>query len=183
MLCVYTALVRDEHDVSGALAYFFYKRSKAEWRANFPSTHQGNQPTEVDEMEFISFCMLPENLASFKQRGANLARDFARKSLEAKMNEVVEEVAQSELMRRIMCLEKSVADGFEQIGRKFDEKKTLRAWGREMVTAFVAGLGMIFVVGLLFNGYLHFSAINATAEKAAGIDVEGQQKKPEAIKK
>lgn len=99
------------------------------------------------------------------------------------MNEVVEEVAQSELMRRIMCLEKSVADGFEQVGRKFDEKKTLRAWGREMVTAFVAGLGMIFVVGLLFNGYLHFSAINATAEKAAGIDVEGQQKKPEAIKK
>jgi hypothetical protein len=52
-----------------------------------------------------------------------------------------------------------------------------------MITAFVAGLGMILIVGLLFNGYVHFSAINATAEKAVGIDVEGQKKKTDDIKK
>ncbi len=180
---VYSALVSDERDVPGALAYFIYKRSKAEWRANFSSSHQGNQPTELDEMEFVSICMLPENLESFKQRGANLARDFARKSLEAKMNEIVEQVAQSELMRQILGLERVVAAGFERIDRKLNEKKSLRAWGREMATALIAGLGIILIIGLLFNGYLHFVAINATAEKAVGIDIERQQKNPDLLKK
>ncbi|USX27339.1 hypothetical protein NHH73_03290 [Oxalobacteraceae bacterium OTU3CINTB1] len=99
------------------------------------------------------------------------------------MNEIVEQVAQSELMRQILSLERVVAVGFERIDQKFNEKKSLRAWGREMATALIAGLGIILVIGLLFNGYLHFAAINATAEQAVGIDIERQQKNPGPLKK
>ncbi|NVD72135.1 hypothetical protein HUX88_16485 [Duganella sp. BJB1802] len=54
MLNIYASLVKTEYDVPGALAYSIYKRCKAEWRAGFPATHDGNEPTTEDEAEFIS---------------------------------------------------------------------------------------------------------------------------------
>ena len=64
-----------------------------------------------------------------------------------------------------------------------DERDVSGAWNREMATALIAGLGIILIIGLLFNGYLHFAAINATAEQAVGIDIERQQKTPDPLKK
>lgn len=183
MLNIYAELVRNEYDVPGALAYSIYKRCKAEWRASFPSTHNGNEPTAADEVEFVAICMLPENLESLKQRGAKLARDFAAKSLEKRMMEIADEVAESEVIRQIASLSNCVEIGFASIGKQLNEKKTLRAWGRDIVTAFIAGLGVILAVGLLFNGYVRFAAINATAEKAVGIDLDAQQKKSAPLRK
>lgn len=176
MLNIYAELVKGDYDVPGALAYAVYKRSKAEWRANFPATHDGNDPTLADEAEFIAICMLPENLANLKQRGEKLARDFAAKSVEEKMEAIEAIVMQSEVIRGIFTLDERITFGFESIQRKLDAKKTLRAWGRDIVTAFIAGLGVILAVGLLFNGYVRFAAINATAEKAVGIDLDTQKR-------
>lgn len=176
MLNIYAELVKGDYDIPGALAYAVYKRSKAEWRASFPATHCGNEPTLADEAEFIAICMLPENLANLKQRGEKLARDFAAKSVEEKMEAIEAIVMQSEVIRGIFTLDEHITFGFESIQRKLDAKKTLRGWGREIVTAFIAGLGVILAVGLLFNGYVRFAAINATAEKAVGIDLDAQKR-------
>jgi len=183
MLNIYAELVRNEYDVPGALAYSIYKRCKAEWRASFPATHNGNEPTVADEIEFVAICMLPENLESLKQRGAKLARDFAAKSLEKRMMEIADEVAESEVIRQISFLINRVDIRFDGIDKQLNAKKTLRAWGRDIVTAFIAGLGVILAVGLLFNGYVRFAAINAAAEKAVGIDLETQQRKAGPLRK
>ncbi|NVD72136.1 hypothetical protein D0T25_03600 [Duganella sp. BJB488] len=127
--------------------------------------------------------MLPENLENLKQRGAKLARDFAAKSLEKRMAEVADEVAESEVIRQIFLLENRIKVGFDNVEKQLHEKKTLRAWGRDIVTAFIAGLGVILAVGLLFNGYVRFAAINATAEKAVGIDLETPQRNAAPLRK
>ena len=183
MLNIYAELVKGDYDVPGALAYAVYKRSKAEWRTNFPASHCGNEPTLTDEAEFIAICMLPENLANLKQRGEKLARDFAAKSVEEKMEAIEAVVMQSEVIRGIFTLDERIKLGLASIEQKLNEKKTLRAWGRDIVTAFIAGIGVILAVGLLFNGYVRFAAINATAEKAVGIDLDAQERKTAPLRK
>ncbi|MBV6322782.1 hypothetical protein [Duganella violaceipulchra] len=180
---VFKALVKYEDDVPGVIAYAIYKRSKIEWRTSFAALHDGAEPNAEDEAEFIAFCMLPENLISLRQRGEQIAAEFLAKSLEEKMAQVAESVTQSELSARLFLLDAGVKAGFQHIARKLDEKKSLRAWGPDIVTAFIAGLGVILAVGLLFNGYVRFAAINATAEKAVGIDLDAQQKKTAPLRK
>ena len=180
---VFKALIRYEDDVPGAIAYAIYKRSKIEWRAGFAALHDGAEPDAEDEAEFTAFCMLPENLIGLRQRGEQIAAEFLAKSLEEKMVQVAEDVTQSELSARLVLLQAGITAGFQGIERKLDEKKTLRAWGRDIVTAFIAGLGVILAVGLLFNGYVRFAAINAAAEKAVGIDLETQQRKAGPLRK
>ncbi|MCU6498014.1 hypothetical protein LPN04_09435 [Rugamonas sp. A1-17] len=180
---VFQALIRYEDDVPGVIAYAIYKRSKIEWRAGFAALHGGAEPDAEDEAEFTAFCMLPENLSGLRQRGEQIAAEFLAKSLEEKMVQVAEDVTQSELSARLVLLEAGITAGFQRVERKLDEKKTLRAWGRDIVTAFIAGLGVILAVGLLFNGYVRFAAINAAAEKAVGIDLETQQRKAGPLRK
>lgn len=180
---VYQALIRYEDDVPGMIAYAIYKRSKIEWRAGYAALHDGAEPSSADEAEFTAFCMLPENLLSLRQRGEHMAAAFLAKSLEEKMAQVAEDITHSELSTRLSLLDNAVKLGFQRMEQKLEEKKSLRAWGRDIVTAFIAGLGVILAVGLLFNGYVRFAAINATAEKAVGIDLETQQRKAGPLRK
>ena len=60
MLNIYAELVKGDYDVPGALAYAVYKRSKAEWRANFPNAHCGNEPTLADEAELSPSACSPK---------------------------------------------------------------------------------------------------------------------------
>ncbi|MES2164164.1 MAG: hypothetical protein V4476_23655 [Pseudomonadota bacterium] len=99
------------------------------------------------------------------------------------MAQVAEDITHSELSTRLSLLDNAVKLGFQRMEQKLEEKKSLRAWGRDIVTAFIAGLGVILAVGLLFNGYVRFAAINATAEKAVGIDLETQQRKTAPLRK
>ncbi len=180
---VYQALIRYEDDVPGMIAYAIYKRSKIEWRVGYAALHDGSEPNTADEAEFTAFCMLPENLLSLRQRGEHLAAAFLAKSLEEKMAQVAEEITHTELSTRLFLLGNAVKLGFQRIEQRLEEKKSLRAWGREIITAFIAGLGVILAVGLLFNGYVRFAAINATAEKAVGIDLGTPKKTTVPFKK
>ncbi|ELX12005.1 hypothetical protein Jab_1c05940 [Janthinobacterium sp. HH01] len=96
---------------------------------------------------------------------------FTESDLEKIVAKLAKEQVRDELMLNIYA---ELVKGDYQ--RKLDAKKTLRAWGRDIVTAFIAGLGVILAVGLLFNGYVRFAAINATAEKAVGIDLDAQKR-------
>lgn len=96
-------------------------------------------------------------------------------------------VAQSELAARFVSTQTSVNSNVERIEKKLDaavdriefkldERKTWRAWGKDIVTAAISGLAVILAIGLLFNGYARLAAINSRAEKQVGIDLDAQKR-------
>ncbi|NHZ96301.1 hypothetical protein [Massilia sp. CCM 8734] len=80
MESVYSKFLSGPDDVSGALAYAAYQRSKMEWRTQFHAAHS-RQPGQSEAEAFIEVQMLPENILCLKQRGGRLAAQFIREAV------------------------------------------------------------------------------------------------------
>jgi hypothetical protein len=171
---LYPLLVSGPNDVPGALAYFVYKRSKVEWRDKFVLDH-GRQPSPDEEEEFVRILSLPESVASFKQRGEQLATLFANKLLEEKMAALAAEVVQSELATKFTSLESQVASSMTRIEARFDEKKTLGGWLRDIGTSLISGFGLIIILGAAALGYAMLSKMNSSLEEASGVGTPKDQ--------
>lgn len=171
MQYIYPLLVAGPTDVPGALAYFVYKRTKIEWRERFAQDH-GRQPLPQEEAAFVQYMALPESTASLKQRGEELASEFANELLEEKMAALAAEVVQSELSSKFVSLEGQVVSSLSRIESRFDEKKGFGGWMRDIGTSLISSLGAIVLVGAIALGYTWLSKANTTTERAVGIGAD-----------
>lgn len=168
-------LIAGPNDVAGALAYIVYKRSKIEWRAQFYAAHL-RQPDLAEEEAFVQVQMLPESVASLRQRGKRLAAHFVQEALAEKMAAIAIEISQSELAAKFAVLDASVQSSLQQIQTRLDEKRTLGAWCKDIGTTLVASLALVAIVGSILTGYVGLSKLTATTERAVGIEVNPRNK-------
>jgi hypothetical protein len=162
---IYPLLVTSDNDVPGALAYFVYKRSKIEWRANF-STTNGRDPTPAEERDFVAFAALPQSLSMYRQQGESLSAEFAKELLEDKMVELATEIVQSELSNRFLTLESQVSSSLNRIETRFDERKSIGGWMRDIGTNLISGIGLILLFGVAAIGLDKYSKFNTGVENS-----------------
>lgn len=165
---VYAKFLTGPDDVSGALAYAAYQRSKIEWRTQFHAVHS-RQPSQSEEEAFIDVQMLPENILCLKQRGGRLAAQFIREAVRERMAGLAVEVSQAEFSRKLHVLETHVTSDLQQIQKQLAEKKTIGGWMKDIGTAFVSSLALVAIVGSILTGYVGLAKLTASTEKAVGI--------------
>ncbi|UOD32254.1 hypothetical protein INH39_11620 [Massilia violaceinigra] len=165
---MFSALVSGNGDVSGALAYADYKRSKIEWRVRFRSQHM-HEPDAADEEAFIQIQMLSVNIENFRRRGDRAAAQYLTEALKDKVAPLALEVYQSELSGKFAVLEERVQSSLQQIQSQLNEKKTFGGWMKEIGTAFVSSLALVAIVGAILTGYVGLAKLTASVEKAVGL--------------
>lgn len=165
---IYSKFLSGPDDVSGALAYAAYKRSKIEWRTQFHAVH-ARQPSSAEEQAFMNMQMLPENILCLKQRGGRLAAQFIRKAVRERLAGLAVEVNQAEFSKKLLALEVHFASDLQQIQRQLSEKKTIGGWMKDIGTAFVSSVALVAIVGVILTGYVGLAKLTASTEKAVGL--------------
>lgn len=165
---IYSKFLSGPDDVSGALAYAAYKRSKIEWRTQFHAAH-ARQPSSAEEQAFMNVQMLPENILCLKQRGGRLAAQFIREAVRERLAGLAVEVNQAEFSKKLQALEVHLASDLQQIQRQLNEKKTIGGWMKDIGTAFVSSVALVAIVGVILTGYVGLAKLTASMEKAVGL--------------
>ncbi|ATQ73460.1 hypothetical protein CR152_02230 [Massilia violaceinigra] len=165
---VFSTLVSGVDDVSGALAYADYKRSKIEWREQFHAFHL-RQPCAAEEEAFVQVQMLDVNITHLRQHGNRIAARYIKEALKDRLAELSFEVCQSELSGKFATLDARVQSALKEIQTQLDEKKTIGGWMKDIGTAFVSSLALVAIVGSILTGYVGLAKLTATTEKAVGL--------------
>lgn len=86
---IYNALVADDNDIVGKLAYSQYKRQKIEYILAFKEKH-GELPNDADLAAFHDMSNNVSVLESYRSQAAQLAVDFLKASLADETREMEE---------------------------------------------------------------------------------------------
>lgn len=117
----------------------------------------------------------------YKQQGELLSAAFAKNLLQDKMTELAVEIVQSELAAKFATLDTMVASSLGRIESRFDEKKTMGGWMRDIGTSLISGIGLILILGTAVGGYAALAKFNAAVENTAGVNSTAA--KPSAVEK
>lgn len=62
-----------------------------------------------------------------------------------------------------------------RIEARFDEKKTLGGWLRDIGTSLISGFGLIIILGAAALGYAMLSKMNSSLEEVSGVGTPKDQ--------
>lgn len=101
-LDVFSALVKDERDILGALAYVLYKQDKRAYAARLAS-ELGRRPEHSELDGFMRMLELPDGTGRYRQRAEALLNDFLDEAVLAHLQEYRQRVRDDEIIRALQA--------------------------------------------------------------------------------
>ena len=148
---VYKELVKDENDLTGAIAYSLYKRQKIEY-INQCTEETGKPPTDEQLAEFHRISSSTTSLEGYRLKADMLMSgllQFATESIIDDLQNQNKEVIYKELQTLLSPIETEIA-----------KKKSFKAMALEAMISVFGTIIVIILVGFLLKGYQWISSFN-----------------------